>query len=72
MITYDKLKEKFEDKGDLQGFYLIVPSPPLFIFNPVFLGTPKQQFDSYKEAVQSIYGEEWDYWNTYIDHQNYK
>jgi hypothetical protein len=72
MITYEKLREKFEDKGYLAEFYFFVPSQLFFVFNPLHLGTEEEQVIDYKKAIQSVYGDDWEYWNTYIDHQNYR
>jgi hypothetical protein len=71
MITYEKLREKFADKGYLVEFHFFVLPPPLFILGKA-LGTEEEHFINYKKAIQSVYGKEWEYWNTYIDHQNYK
>jgi hypothetical protein len=72
MTTYEKLKEKFEDKGYLVEFHRFIPSPPFFVFNPLYLGTKEEQFKDYVNGMQLAYGKEWEYWNTYIDHQNYR
>lgn len=68
---YESLKNKFSDKGLLQDFYWLVLPPPLFD-NSRLMGTVQQNIESYYECVEKVYGEEWDYWNTYIDYQNYK
>lgn len=71
MITYENLREKFIDKGyQLELQYLIL-SPPMFLLGRC-TGTREEQYAYYKSAVEKTYGEEWEYWDQWIDHQNYK
>ena len=75
MTTYNTLYQKFEDKGRLYDFLLLVPAPPFF--NPYdsryIEGMPleiKQQIQG--EMLKKFYQEDWDYWNAWIDRQNNK
>ena len=36
------------------------------------IGTREEQYATYLRIVEKVYGEDWDYWNTWIDYQNYK
>ena len=78
MTTYEKLREKFEDKGfDTTMLILNLPHTP--IFDPsclelsyksredlldIFMKENKWKFDHYKERLEEL-----DVW---IDHQNYR
>ena len=78
MITYNKLIEKFEDKGiDIAVLIFNLPINPIFdpssfelsyssreeLFN-TFMKVNKWRFDLYKERLEEL--------NVWIDHQNYK
>ncbi len=71
MITYKKLAEKFIDKGYIQELHWLVLPPPIFD-NSRLIGTREENIKSFLEAVELVYGEDWEYWNQWIDHQNYK
>jgi hypothetical protein len=68
---YEKLRDKFIEKNDLEGFYWLVSSPIPFEYNKTF-GTYEEQIETYKKIVENVYGKEWDEMSTYIDHQNYR
>lgn len=68
---YEKLRNKFIDKGMVQDFNWLISSPPPFD-NSRLIGTVEENIKSYYNCIEQVYGEEWDYWNTYIDYQNYK
>ena len=66
MITYEELAKKFIDKGYLMELqYLILPPAPFE--NGRLLGTLEEQRKSYNECIQRVYGEDWEYWNAWID-----
>ena len=71
MITYKKLAEKFIDKGYIQELHRFVLPPPIFD-NSRLIGTREENIKSFLESVELVYGEDWEYWNQWIDHQNYK
>lgn len=71
MIGISKLRNKFFDKGYIGEYHFFVLQPPWFILGKT-LGTQEEQYKAYKETVYKVYGEEWEYWNQWIDHQNYK
>lgn len=70
-MDYQKLAEKFTDKGYIQELHWFVLPPPIFLLNRIE-GTREQQKKFFDEAVQKVYGEDWDYWNTWIDYQKHK
>ena len=75
MITWGQLKEKFLDKGfSLYEFQILVPQPMIFDPDCVSLSynTREDLLERHKKITQQVYGPEWDYWNTWIDYQNYK
>ena len=75
MVTWGQLKEKFFDKGfSFYEFQILVPQPMLFDPDCVSLSynTREDLLKIHKETIQRVYGPEWDYWNTWIDYQNYK
>lgn len=71
MITYKKLAEKFIDKGYIQELHWRVLPPPIFD-NSRLIGAREENIKSFLEAVDMVYGEDWEYWSQWIDHQNYK
>ncbi len=70
-ITYQKLAEKFIDKGHEAELHWLVLSPPICIQGRT-VGTEEEQKNFHKKAVDIVYGEEWEYWNTWIDYQKHK
>lgn len=71
MITYQDLAEKFKDKGYFTEFHFLVSSPHPFKFFKA-VGTIEKQIEIYDKVIEKVYGEEFEYWNQWIDHQNYK
>lgn len=71
MEIYKQLVEKFLEKGYLLELHYFVLPPPLFQLGKI-LGTMEEQIIFFNEAVNKMYGSDWDYWNTWIDYQNYK
>lgn len=71
MITYKTLREKFSDKGYMLEFHLLLLPPHPFI-NGKLIGSLEDQRKMYNKIIQDVYGEDWDYYNTWIDYQNYK
>jgi len=71
MIAYPKLAEKFIDKGYLAELHYFISIPPRFILGKTE-GTYEEQKMCYNRIVQKVYGEGWDYWNTWIDYQKHK
>ena len=71
MITAQQLTEKFTDKGYTYELYM-------FVFNAYNLFDPcsyELQRSSRKHLLEQHnlrMQPEWEYWNTWIDHQNYK
>ena len=75
MVTWGQLKEKFLDKGfSFYEFQILVPQPMIFVLYGVSLSynTREDLLEKHKKITQQVYGPEWDYWNTWIDYQNYK
>ena len=75
MVTWGQLKEKFLDKGfSFYEFQILVPQPMLFVPDCVSssYNTREDLLKIHKEIIQRVYGPQWDYWNTWIDYQNYK
>ena len=68
MITYVKLAKKFMDKGFIEEFHLFVIPPPTF--DPSRLINPS--LEKFNGIVQEVYGKDWEYWDTWIDRQNYR
>jgi hypothetical protein len=68
---FEKLKEKFEDKGELDAFHWLVLSPPPFEYGKTF-GTREEQIKTYRKIIESVYGEGWDEMSTYIDYQKHR
>jgi len=68
---FEKLKNKFKDKGELESFYWLVPPPPPFEFGKTF-GTYEEQIETYKKIIETVYGKDWDEIDTWIDYRNYK
>lgn len=68
MITYSKLCEKFIDKGMIMELHWLVTPPPTFIPDRLI----NNSLDNSNKIVQEVYGEQWDYWNTWIDYQKHK
>ena len=68
---FEKLKEKFKDKGELDAFYWLVLPPPPFEYGRTF-GTREEQIETYRKIIEDVYGKNWDEMNTWIDYQNYK
>ncbi len=67
-MIYNKLREKFVDKGMIAEFYwFVLTSPP---YDPSRLIDPN--IETYHKVIQQVYGKEWDYWNTWIDYQKHK
>lgn len=71
MITYEKLRDKFIDKGYTANFYSMILKPLPFEHGKL-IGSLEEQRKMHNKLIQEVYGEEWDYWNTWIDYQNYK
>lgn len=67
-VTYQSLLEKFIDKGEEQAFYWFVLSPPPY--DPSRLIESSKE--TYNKIVEKVYGQEWDYWNIWIDYQKHK
>lgn len=73
MITFSELFEKFETKGYVFEFITFVPHPPIINLHATFLYmTTEEKVKSHNKIVQRLYGSQWDYWNTWIDHQQHK
>ena len=54
MVTFNTLKEKFEDKGMLYEFRFFVPPPPPFDPSRL-LGTMEERLSCFKNAVNKVY-----------------
>lgn len=68
---FKKVRDKFIDKGMIQEFdWLVLPPPPFD--NSRLIGTVEENIRTYYKCIEKVYGEGWDYWNTWIDYQNYK
>lgn len=72
MILYSELAGKFIDKGYLAEFHLFVLPPPLFEKSKALLPTLEEEIEFFNKTVYKVYGEDWEHWNQWIDHQNYK
>lgn len=76
MITYKKLAEKFEDKGfDDSTLLFLIPFPP--IFDPsgwqLQYRSRGELFEDFKKSFPATsYQQSLEYYNTWIDYQNYK
>ncbi|MAX51446.1 MAG: hypothetical protein CMH22_05660 [Methylophaga sp.] len=76
MITYDQVREKFEDKGyNIYNFYIAFPP----IFDPSYTlllnYTKEEAYNKWRkdnERYFKQYEESLDKLNTWIDYQNYK
>jgi len=68
MITYEKIREKFNDKGYIEVFNLFILKPPPY--DPTRLIEPN--IETYHKIIKEVYEDEWNYWNTWIDAQNYE
>lgn len=71
MKDYYKLAEKFIEKGYTAELHFFVLPPPIFTLNKI-IGTEGEQKKFFEDAVQRVYGKDWDYWNTWIDYQKHK
>lgn len=72
MKKYQELRKKFLDKGYKEELYWFVPTPMLF--NPSALelqlyGSSEKAREMYDKRVEEVYGNDWDYWNAWIDTQ---
>lgn len=72
MFLYYDVFEKFKEKGYSVEFHYFVLSPPLINGVRFYNITREEAIEIHKETVEEVYGEEWDYWNTWIDYQQYK
>ena len=74
MKKYQELRKKFLDKGYKEELYWFVPTPMLF--NPSALELQlygrEKALEMYNKRAEQVYGDDWDYWNTWIDRQNYR
>jgi hypothetical protein len=75
MITYKKVQEKFEDKGFDYTLLFLLPFPPLF--DPTCwqlqCRSREELFEEFKNSYpMSYYQQQLEYYNTWIDYQNYK
>ena len=77
---YSDLKQKFIDKGRTAEFYLLVMpfpfqdnsrTPTLVPYWVKEEDNIKNRREIFLETVEMVYFEEWDYWNTWIDYQQY-
>jgi len=74
-VTYHSLLEKFIDKGfSYYEFHILVPQPMLFdpTCTSLSYNTREELLEKHRRITQEVYGSEWDYWNTWIDYQQYK
>ena len=53
----------------LKNFIGLLYPPPL-IYDPSRLIEPS--VEKFNEIVQKVYGKDWEYWDTWIDRQNYR
>ena len=70
MEKYRNLAEKFIDKGYIQELHWLVPVPMLFDPSMTQLqiyGSREKARERYDENAEKVYGEDWDYWNAWID-----
>ena len=68
MKKYQDLVQKFLDKGYIEELHwFVIPSPSFELGKT--LGTQEEQFQTFLRIVEKVYGEEWDYWNAWIDTQ---
>ena len=71
-VSYSKLVEKFIDKGYIYELHLFIGTPPPFIPGRAIADSIEKEREIYSRIIQEVYGEEWDYWNAWIDHQTHK
>ena len=72
MKKYNILAQKFLDKGYKEELYWLVHKPMLFDPSMTQLqiyGSREKARERYDENAEKVYGEEWDYWNAWIDTQ---
>ena len=72
MKKYQELVQKFLDKGYKEELYWVVPKPMLFdpsVLELQLYGSVEKARERYDENVEKVYGDEWDYWNAWIDTQ---
>ena len=72
MEKYRNLAEKFIDKGYIQELHWFVPKPMLFdpsITELQIYGSREKARERYDENAEKVYGEDWDYWDAWIDTQ---
>ena len=70
MKKYQELVQKFLDKGYKEELYWVVPKPMLFDPSMTQLqiyGSKEKARERYDENAEKVYGEDWDYWNAWID-----
>ena len=70
MKKYNILAQKFLDKGYKEELYWLVPKPMLFDPSMTQLqiySSREKARERYDENVEKVYGDEWDYWNAWID-----
>ena len=66
MEKYRKLAEKFMDKGYAQELHWLVLPPPAFELGRL-IGNKKERYQTFLSCAEKVYGEDWDYWNAWID-----
>ena len=71
---YSQVVQKFLDKGYLYELHIFVPNPPMYnpCMNTVVFQTAEENYQTFIKVVNEIYSEQWDYWNIWIDYQQYK
>ena len=70
MKKYQELVQKFLDKGHKEELYWVVPKPMLFdpsVLELQLYGSVEKARERYDENAEKVYGEDWDYWNVWID-----
>ena len=70
MKKYQELLQKFLDKGYTEELYWFVPKPMLCdpsMMQIQMYGSREKDSEIYYGTVEKVYGEDWDYWNAWID-----
>lgn len=74
-ITYKKLFNKFEEKGYELEFSFFIHPPPMYEdlrFSSLINWTKENRKKRRESIINKIYRPSWEYWNTWIDYQQYK
>ena len=69
MKKYQDLVQKFLDKGYIEELHWFIFPPIPFNPGKLIANSIEEELEKYNRRVEEVYGEDWDYWNAWIDTQ---